>query len=53
MLLLKNCGKAAQVLAPIKITVDEDPAAIRSGDLIEIWNEVGSRTNASYDVPDD
>src|SRR5664279_1865156 len=53
MLLLKICGKATQVLAPIKITIDEDPAAIRSGDLIEIRNEVGSRTNASYDIPDD
>src|SRR5664280_3145255 len=53
MLLLKNCGEATQVLAPIKSTIDEEPAAIRSGDLIEIRNEVGSRTNASYDIPDD
>src|ERR1019366_304320 len=53
MLLLKNSGKAVQVLAPIKVTIDKDPAAIRSGELIEIRNEIWRRTNTRCDVPDD
>src|SRR5271166_1406430 len=53
MLLLKDRGKAFQVLAPIKIAIDKYPAAIWSGELIEIRNEIWSRTNTGCDAPHD
>ena len=53
MLLLKDRGKAVQVLAPIKVAIDKYPAAIGSSELIEIRNEIWSRTNTGCDVPDD
>ena len=53
MLLLKSFGKPIEVLAPIKVTIDEYPAGIGSGEFIEIRNEIRSRTNTGCDVPDD
>src|SRR5664279_6145533 len=41
LLLLKKRRKTLQVLTPIKVTIDKDPAAIRSGEFIEVWNEIG------------
>ena len=53
MLLLKDRGKAIQVLAPVKVTINQDPAAIGRGELIEIGNEIWSRTHTGCDSPDD
>ena len=52
MLLLKHRGKEVEVLAPVKVTIDENSAAIRSSDLIEIRNEIRRCSNTSSDIPD-